>query len=270
MWEADCRIMLSDGVCYEHVEDADLHHQVRELLGLSGESLFSFSFGSLWSQGKVNWGCKSHFAFSAMDIGFRHRQTVSVSTTFTTWAYAPLASTTPTPASTPGSCQAVICPFFCALWLRLTNIESLFLLRLFWGEEWTNDFFFLISVFSFWQECYGSWKIWGRARSQSWNHAKQTWDIFCKMGGRWGYLSCEIPSVRFISFVEFSWGQQRKLSFWGFVPFYFQTTICFSDFNIKHIVLVEETVFFFESSLLFLQMLDPSLLSQRLLSRSWL
>lgn len=76
MREADCRIMLSDGVCYEHVEDADLHHQVRELLGLLGESLFSFSFGSLWSQGKVSWGCKSHFAFSATDTGFRHRQTV--------------------------------------------------------------------------------------------------------------------------------------------------------------------------------------------------
>lgn len=76
MREADCSIMLSDGVCYEHVDDADLHHQVRELLGLLGESLFSFSFGSLWSQGKVSWGCKCQFAFSAMDTGFRHRQTI--------------------------------------------------------------------------------------------------------------------------------------------------------------------------------------------------
>lgn len=47
MREADCSIMLSDGVCYEHVDDADLHHQVRELLGLLGESLFSFSWPSM-------------------------------------------------------------------------------------------------------------------------------------------------------------------------------------------------------------------------------
>lgn len=152
MREADSRIMLSDGVCYEHVEDADLHHQVRELLGLLGESLFSFSFGSLWSQGKVSWGWKSHFAFSATDTGFRHCQTVSVSTAFILQHNLGLC--------TPGLRNSHSCLYS---WL-LAGGDMFFLLcslasfgqhrvfisvKTFLGRGMNQYIFFLISVFSF-------------------------------------------------------------------------------------------------------------------------